>query len=59
MSLLRLPPVPRFDPEKDGNPYQWIAQNAPMVRAKQEAVMENHRRMRRIEARIYNRAVKP
>jgi hypothetical protein len=40
MSLLRFPPVPRFDPKKDGNPFRWIVATAPMVRAQRQDALD-------------------
>lgn len=33
MSLFKLPRLPQFDPDKDGNPFAWIVANAPKARA--------------------------
>lgn len=41
--LLRLPPAPRFDAERDGNPFQWIVATAPKVRATVATVVQQHR----------------
>lgn len=41
--LLRLPPVPRFDAERDGNPFQWIVATAPKVRANVTTLVQQHR----------------
>lgn len=41
--LLRLPLVPRFDAERDGDPFQWIVATAPKVRATVATVVQQHR----------------
>lgn len=49
-SLLRLPPVPRHDPKKDGNPFAWIVANAPKVREqRKQAHMEHSAKVREQE----------
>lgn len=42
-ALLRLPPVPRYDAERDGNPFAWIVATAPKVRAHQVDLVQTHR----------------
>lgn len=42
-TLLRLPPVPRHDPQRDGNPFAWIIATAPRVRAQQATMVLQHR----------------
>lgn len=37
MGIFKLPPIPRFDPEQDGNPFSWIVRNAPKTRAARAA----------------------
>lgn len=41
--LLRFPPLPTFDPAKDGNPFAWVIANAPRVKAERMAVALAHR----------------
>lgn len=41
--LLKLPPMPVYDPAKDGNPFAWIAKTAPIVKAERQAAMLAHR----------------
>lgn len=41
--LLRLPPVPRFDADRDGNPFRWIVATAPKVRANVATLVQQHR----------------
>lgn len=41
--LLRLPPMPRHDPTKDGNPFDWIVKHAPIVKAERQAATLAHR----------------
>lgn len=43
VKLLRLPPAPRHEAPKDGNPYAWIVATAPKVRAQQQAAYQQHR----------------
>lgn len=33
MAINCFPPLPVFNPEKDGNPFAWIVRTAPKVRA--------------------------
>lgn len=47
VELLRLPPVPRFDAERDGNPFQWIVATAPKVRANVATLVQQHRQANR------------
>mgnify|MGYP006204990445 CR=1 FL=1 len=42
-ALLRLPPVPRYDAERDGNPFAWIVATAPQVREHQVDLVQTHR----------------
>lgn len=42
-ALLRLPPVPRYDAGRDGNPFAWIVAMAPKVRAHQADLVQTHR----------------
>lgn len=32
------PPLPQFDPERDGSPYRWIIARAPQIRAERSAL---------------------
>ncbi|MFY9479165.1 MAG: hypothetical protein WAQ08_16085 [Aquabacterium sp.] len=48
-TLLRLPPVPRHDPQRDGNPFAWIIATAPRVRAQQAAQVHQHRQANKQE----------
>ena len=41
--LLRLPASPRYDPEKDGNPFDWIVATAPKVRCMRSQLQQEHR----------------
>lgn len=41
--LLRLPPAPRHDPKKDGNPFAWIVATAPKVRAANATMTALHK----------------
>lgn len=41
--LLRLPASPRHDPEKDGNPFDWIVATAPEVREQRMQLQREHR----------------
>jgi len=41
--LLRLPPVPRHDQAKDGNPFAWIVAMAAKVRAQRSGLQQEHR----------------
>jgi hypothetical protein len=60
MSLLRMPPVPRLDPESGENPFAWIVRQAPIVRAQRDAATEQHRKTRSAAQALFNRApVKP
>lgn len=43
--LLRLPPVPRHDPQKDGNPFKWIVDTAPKVREQRAQLQQTHRQL--------------
>lgn len=45
--LLRLPPAPRHDPAKDGNPFRWIVETAPKVREQNRQLHAQHRQMMR------------
>lgn len=38
--MTQFPPVPRYDPTKDGNPFRWIVATAPKARAKRQAVLD-------------------
>ncbi len=40
MSILRFPPVPRYDASKGGNPFAWIVATAPKVRAQHQACLD-------------------
>lgn len=42
-ALLRLPPVPRHDAQRDGSPFAWIVATAPQVRARQVELVQAHR----------------
>ena len=41
--LLRLPAAPRYDQDKDGNPFDWIVATAPKVRAQRSELQHEHR----------------
>lgn len=41
--LLRLPPVPRHDQAKDGNPFAWIVAMAAKVRSQRTELQHAHR----------------
>ena len=58
-SLLRMPETPRYDAQRDGNPFAWIVKTAPLVREQRQNADDQHRLIRRIEARLYSRPVKP
>lgn len=49
VDLLRLPPAPRHEAPRDGNPFAWIVANAPKVRAQQQVVIQQHRARVRAE----------
>lgn len=57
--LLRLPKAPSFDPDSGENPFAWIVRTAPTVRAQRQQAEADHRQVRLIEARLYNRPLKP
>lgn len=57
--LLRLPPAPRYDAQKDGNPFAWIVATAPKVREQHQDVMDDNRYARRVAQRLYNKPVTP
>lgn len=50
--LLRLPRLPVFDRETDGNPFQWIVKTAPKVRAQRQAVTDAARREAYMDRRM-------
>lgn len=41
--ILKMPPMPRLDPESTENRFSWIARNAPIVKAERQAAMLAHR----------------
>lgn len=41
--MLRMPAAPRFDPQRDGNPFAWIIEQAERVKAQRKAAALEHR----------------
>lgn len=46
--LLKLPRLPDYDPQRDGNRFAWIIREAPRVRAARQAAEANARIRQRI-----------
>lgn len=46
MDLLRFPPAPRHDPHTDGNPFRWIVNTAPKVRAQRQVLIDQEAEQR-------------
>jgi len=50
--LLRMPPLPTWDPDSDVNPFVFIVKAAPVVRAQRQAIVEDAMAVARIRRRL-------
>lgn len=41
--VLVMPPAPRYDPDKDGNPFEWIVRSAEAVKVQRKAAALQYR----------------
>jgi hypothetical protein len=51
--------VPRHDAAKDGNPFRWIVETAPKVRAQRQVRIDEHAHQRWLERTAARRPVAP
>lgn len=58
-SLLRMPPLPTWDPDSDVNPFEFIVKAAPVVRAQRQAIVDEAFAQARIRRRLAPAPKKP
>jgi hypothetical protein len=56
MPVPRHPPLPRFDPERDGNPFEWLLAAARRARHQRQELDEARWAERDAERRAARRA---
>jgi hypothetical protein len=57
MQVPKPPPLPVYDPERDGNPFWFIVKHAPIVRAQRNGTLALLRADQRARTWIANRAL--